>query len=166
MYLDTHSYVWEWLTVKSVVENSSTWFSDFIGSSSSKLYPGEPGLPFLLLHWKDSALSFLSSHAENLLNCDLEHWSQLVSASKFQIHTPLPLPRASFSLSLVSPPGNRMLRRKTYWFFSLLYFWVSVHSIHLTPFPNFCSPRVQRREQSYFISVSPCELCTCWLLYF
>lgn len=85
--------------------------------------------------------------------------------SKLQTHTPPPPQSSTLPFSSSPPPGIRMVRRKTYLFFSLLYFWVSVHSIHLTPLPNFFSLEVCSRELTYFIFVTPSELCTCQLLY-
>lgn len=88
------AHVCKWLTVKSRVENASTWsatsFEKLPPCESAlplQLQPGEQGSPFPCSPGSILPLSPLSDRAENLFKCDLEQWSPSACLQAPDSHT-------------------------------------------------------------------------------
>lgn len=62
-----------------------------------------------------------------------------VPLSKLQTHTPPPPQSSTLPFSSSPPPGIRMMRRKTYLFFSLLYFIAHIWHLSQTSSPWRCA---------------------------
>lgn len=92
------------------------------------------GYGMLPAHW-------VSNHAwpSSLPTSCLSLWASVHLASGFQTHHIPSIPHLFLFSCLHHSTGGE---KKAYWFFSLLYFPVSVHRTRLTPFPTFHLLRV------------------------